>query len=239
MLAVIPARFASTRFPGKPLAMIQGMSMIQRTYTQAMQSARVSKVVVATDDQRIFEHVISFGGQVIMTKAEHPSGTDRCAEVAALHPDAEWVLNIQGDEPFIQPQQIDLLADTLTKNQHIGIATLAKKISDPALLQHPNTVKVVFSAALQALYFSRHAIPYLRGVESDWLAHHDYYKHIGLYGFRRDTLLALSLLHPSPLEKAESLEQLRWLENGHAIQIGLTELETIGVDAPEDLQRFT
>jgi 3-deoxy-manno-octulosonate cytidylyltransferase (CMP-KDO synthetase) len=234
VLAIIPARYASTRFPGKPLVAIEGKTMIQRVYEQVQQASLVDEVVVATDDTRIFEHVQSFGGKVALTRADHPSGTDRCAEVAGLFPDAEWVLNVQGDEPFVQPEQVDLLAHTLRQSD--GIATLAKRISDPALLTNPNVVKVVFSATAGALYFSRHPIPLVRGEEvSNWLSKHSFYKHIGLYGFRRNTLLELAALSPSPLEQAESLEQLRWLENGYRIAVGITELETVGIDTPEDL----
>jgi 3-deoxy-manno-octulosonate cytidylyltransferase (CMP-KDO synthetase) len=236
LLAVIPARWASTRFPGKPLAKIQGTSMIERVYRQVEQAERVDKIVVATDDERIYEHVGAFGGTVMMTRADHPSGTDRCAEVAQKFPTARIILNVQGDEPFIQPAQIDLLADTLTHSNEFEIATLAKKIENPALLDNPNIVKVVFSPAQGALYFSRHPVPYVRGKERDeWLSQTPFYKHIGLYAFRREALLQIARLSPTPLEIAESLEQLRWLEHGFRIAVGVTELETHGVDTPEDL----
>ncbi|MCW5922012.1 MAG: 3-deoxy-manno-octulosonate cytidylyltransferase [Saprospiraceae bacterium] len=236
LLAVIPARWASTRFPGKPLADIGGKTMIQRVCEQVARCGRVDKAVVATDDERIFEHVRSFGGEVMMTRAAHPSGTDRCAEVAGYFPQARWVLNVQGDEPFIQPEQIDLLAEILASSARFPIATLAKKIETQEALLNPNVVKVVFSEKNGALYFSRHPIPFLRGVEErDWLEHHVFYKHIGLYGFRRATLLRLARLAPTSLERAESLEQLRWLEHGIRIAVGITELETRGVDTPADL----
>ncbi len=239
LLAVIPARYASTRFPGKPLVDIGGKTMIRRTYEQVLLSRRVDRAVVATDDERIFEHVRSFGGNVCMTRPDHASGSDRCAEVAGQFPEAEIVLNVQGDEPFIQPEQIDLLADTLAGNPDFSIATLAKKIDRPDLLFNPNVVKVVFSGPGAAIYFSRHPIPYVRGQEPEnWLAQHTFYKHIGLYGFRRAALLAVARLSPTPLERAESLEQLRWLENGLPIAVGITELETIGIDAPEDLKNL-
>jgi 3-deoxy-manno-octulosonate cytidylyltransferase (CMP-KDO synthetase) len=171
-----------------------------------------------------------------MTSPDHPSGTDRCAEVMMHYPNAQFVLNIQGDEPFVQPEQIDLLADTLMKKGGLGIATLAKKIDQDDLLFNPNVVKLVFSQDAEALYFSRHPIPFIRGAEpGQWLMHHDFYKHIGLYGFQRETLKTISALMPSKLEKAESLEQLRWLENGFRIRVGITELETIGIDTPEDM----
>jgi 3-deoxy-manno-octulosonate cytidylyltransferase (CMP-KDO synthetase) len=237
VLAVIPARYASTRFPGKPLALIQGKSMIQRVWEQVAQVSLVHRAVVATDDERIAEHVLDFGGTVCMTRADHPSGTDRCAEVAAQVVDCDWIVNIQGDEPFVQPEQINLLIETLIQSK-AGIATLVKKISDPALLFNPNVVKAVRSQQGQAIYFSRHPIPFLRGYpESEWLQHADYFKHIGLYGFARNTLLQLAELPPTPLEIAESLEQLRWLQHGYAIQVGITHLETVGIDTPEDLER--
>ena len=236
ILAVIPARWASTRFPGKPLAMIAGKSMIQRVFEQVAQSTRVDRVVVATDDNAIFDHVLSFGGQALMTNPDHPSGTDRCAEVASHFPDASIILNVQGDEPFILPQQIDLLASTLINAPNATIATLVKRLSDPSLLFNPNTVKAVFSEKAGAIYFSRHPIPFIRGTQPEkWLEKHVFYKHIGLYGFKRATLLEIASLPPTPLEQAESLEQLRWLENGYAIAVGVTDWETLGIDTPEDL----
>jgi len=237
VLAVIPARWASTRFPGKPLANIAGKSMIQRVLEQVNQSKNVDRVVVATDDERIFEHVGHIGAEVMMTNPDHPSGTDRCAEVARHFPEAKIVLNVQGDEPFILPQQIDLLADTLLQNPNAAIATLAKKIDRADFLTNPNVVKVVFSKQIGAIYFSRHPIPFVRGVQPErWLEKQDFYKHIGLYGFRRDALMEIADLSPTPLEIAESLEQLRWLEHGFRIAVGVTEWETIGVDTPEDLK---
>jgi 3-deoxy-manno-octulosonate cytidylyltransferase (CMP-KDO synthetase) len=237
VLAVIPARWASTRFPGKPLANIAGKSMIQRVLEQVNQSERVDRAIVATDDARILQHVLDLGEEAMMTSPEHPSGTDRCADVAQHFPEAHIILNVQGDEPFIQPAQIDLLADTLLHHSTARIATLAKKIERIELLTNPNIVKMVFSNASGAIYFSRHPIPYLRGVAPEnWLEHQDYYKHIGLYGFRRDALMEVASLSLSPLEKAESLEQLRWLEHGIRIAVGITEWETLGVDTPEDLE---
>lgn len=239
ILAVIPARYASTRFPGKPLVEIAGKTMIQRTWEQVGKSSRVDAIAVATDDERIYNHVLDFGGQAFMTRKEHLSGTDRCAEVARHFQEAEIVLNVQGDEPFIQPQQIDLLADTLLFRASFPIATLVKKISDPAQLFNPNVVKAVFSIARGAIYFSRHPIPFLRDHPAEnWLAKQDYYKHIGLYGFRKKALSKISKLSPTPLERAESLEQLRWLEHGLNITVGITDLETIGIDTPEDLLKI-
>ena len=175
----------------------------------------------------------------MLTSSEHPSGTDRCAEVARLYEGAEIVLNIQGDEPFIQPQQIDLLAETLMNNPGFPIATLAKKIVETEQFNNPNVVKVVFSERAGAIYFSRHPIPFIRGQGPEhWLEQEMHFKHIGLYGFRRQTLLDAAGLKPSPLEKAESLEQLRWLEQGFRIAVAVTDLETAGIDTPEDLLRL-
>jgi 3-deoxy-manno-octulosonate cytidylyltransferase (CMP-KDO synthetase) len=218
VLAVIPARWASTRFPGKPLANIAGKSMIQRVLEQVNLSAIVDRAVVATDDERILHHIQALGGEAIMTNPDHPSGTDRCAEVANHFPEAQIILNVQGDEPFISPLQIDLLADTLLQNTYASIATLAKQIDRPDFLNNPNVVKVVFSETIGAIYFSRHPIPFVRGVPQEyWLEKQDFYKHIGLYGFRRDALMKIAGLSPTPLEMAESLEQLRWLEHGFRI----------------------
>ena len=175
-----------------------------------------------------------------MTNPNHPSGTDRCAVVIAQLDYADLILNVQGDEPFIQPEQIDLLAQTLLDKPDFGIATLARQITDPEQLFNPNVVKMAASKSGEAIYFSRHPIPYIRGhAQEDWLSIHNFYKHIGLYGFRRDTLRELAQLRPTPLELAESLEQLRWLENGYRIAVGITELETIGIDTPEDLNKVS
>jgi 3-deoxy-manno-octulosonate cytidylyltransferase (CMP-KDO synthetase) len=238
ILAVIPARYASTRFPGKPLIDLGGKTMIQRVYEQVIAATCVNLAIVATDDIRIAETVQAFGGQVIMTRPDHPSGTDRCAEVALQYPEANIVLNIQGDEPFIFPQQIDLLANTLLQHPEADIATLIKKIELSETLFSPNTVKAVINTHGAALYFSRHPIPFYRGKEpAEWLQHHNYYKHLGLYGFRRSVLLELATLPTSPLESCESLEQLRWLENGRSIQTGITEQESMGIDTPADLDK--
>ena len=237
LLAVIPARYASTRFPGKPLVDIGGKTMIRRVYEQVSLSKAADRVIVATDDRRIFDHVKSFGGEVMLTGAEHPSGTDRCAEVAANFPEATHVLNVQGDEPFIQPEQIDLLAGTLIQQNACTIATLAKKIENTNDLLNPNIVKVVFSDEAGALYFSRNPIPFVRGAsKEEWLERQTFYKHIGLYGFEAATLQQIAALSPTLLERAESLEQLRWLEHGLRIAVGVTTLETRGIDTPEDLE---
>ncbi len=239
-LGIIPARFASTRFPGKPLVDIGGKTMVRRVYEQACQSA-LEKVVVATDDQRIFDHVASFGGQVLMTSDRHPSGTDRCAEVAALpqYVDCQFVVNVQGDEPFIAPAQINLALELLVNNKELPIATLAKLIDPKSNLDltDPNMVKVVFDKNLRALYFSRWPLPFHRNLEREkWLSNGIFYKHIGLYAFRREVLLEVAQLPPSRLELAESLEQLRWLENGYQIGVALTENESISIDSPGDLE---
>lgn len=237
-LGIIPSRFASTRFPGKPLVDIDGKTMIQRVYAQACKAKSLAKVIVATDDERIFNHVQSFGGQVIMTKNNHQSGTDRCAEVTMNFQDMEAIINIQGDEPFINPLQIDQVAQQLQHNKAINIATLAKRITDSTQLFSPNIVKVVFNQANIAQYFSRSPIPYLRGVhQNEWISKGVFHKHIGLYGYRRQTLLEITHLPVSLLEKTESLEQLRWLDYGYQIGIGLTEIETVGIDSPDDLDK--
>ena len=236
-LGIIPARYASTRFPGKPLVLIQGKSMVQRVYEQVLQSSHISKAIVATDDQRIYDHVRAFGGHVAMTKTSHQSGTDRCAELAQQENEYDLVINIQGDEPFIAPRQIDQLVDLLQANSDFQIATLAKKMETKTDFWNPNIVKVVFDKQQRALYFSRSPIPHLRGNE-DGFPKGNAFKHIGLYGFRRKTLLEIAQLAPSDLEQIESLEQLRWLDNGYAIAVGLTDIETIGIDTPEDLAKL-
>lgn len=237
-IGIIPARFASSRFPGKPLAEIAGKTVIQRAYEQARQARSLGEVIVATDDHRIREHVESFGGQVMMTAPHHLSGTERCAEVAARVAGAGIIVNIQGDEPFIGPEQIDLVAEPLARSPSAQISTLAKKIEQEEELFNPNVVKVVFNRQQEAMYFSRSTIPHLRGIpEQEWLAKAEFYKHIGLYGFRREVLIKLAGLPPSRYEQWESLEQLRWLEAGFSIFVNLTEKETIGIDTPEDLER--
>jgi 3-deoxy-manno-octulosonate cytidylyltransferase (CMP-KDO synthetase) len=236
-VGIIPARYASTRFPGKPLAMIAGVSMIERVYRQALKAGSLKKVIVATDDQRIADAVSAFGGEVVMTSSEHPSGTDRCAEVLSqLNGAFDAVVNIQGDEPFIHPGQIDLVCGALAEDQ-VQIATLVKKISTITELTNPNSPKVVLGANGDALYFSRQPIPFFKGAEiEEWITHHCYYKHIGIYGYRADVLPRLTRLTPGKLEKAESLEQLRWLEHGFRIRTRITELETIAVDTPADMK---
>ncbi len=237
LLGIIPARYASTRFPAKPLVDIAGKSMIQRVYEQVQKSKRVSDTIVATDNQKIFDHVLSFGGKVCMTNESHVSGTDRCYEALTLQQTAyEYVINIQGDEPFIQPEQIDLLAELLDGKTEI--ATLVKRIEDPEQLFNPNVVKAVVSVKGEAFYFSRATVPHIRNTtENEWLNKHTFYKHIGMYAYRTDVLKQLTTLPVSSLEKAESLEQLRWLENGFCIKTAETQTETIGIDTPDDLDK--
>jgi 3-deoxy-manno-octulosonate cytidylyltransferase (CMP-KDO synthetase) len=238
ILGIIPSRYASSRFPGKPLVEIQGKSMIRRVYEQARKTSSIERVIVATDDQRIFDHVQAFGGEVLMTNSDHRSGTDRCAEVAARLPEYEVVINIQGDEPFIQPRQIDLAVAPLLKTPEAQIATLAKQIMDIEMVHNPNVVKVVCNLNGRALYFSRNPIPYVRDRRAEeWLEAGRFFKHIGLYAFKSSILQQVAQLAPSELEKMEGLEQLRWLENGYSIEVSFTSEETLGIDRPEDLDK--
>jgi len=238
VIGIIPARYASSRFPGKPLVDIGGKSMIQRVYEQVKNTSCLHEVIVATDDDRIAEHVKSFAGNVIMTASSHQSGTDRCAEVIAKVSGFDIVINIQGDEPFINPLQIELLASCFDKEE-TQIATLVKKIHTEDELFNVNIPKVVRNIAGQAIYFSRQTIPYLRGIEQkNWLSKHNYFKHIGIYGYRTDVLKELTQLPISILEETEALEQLRWIEHGYTIQTAETEHETIAVDTQEDLERI-
>lgn len=237
VLGVIPSRYASTRFPGKPLAMIGGKAMIERVYMQAKKSVSLTKVVVATDDQRIADAVSAFGGEYVMTRKDHPSGTDRCAEALMLAGGSfDAVVNIQGDEPFIHPGQIDLLCGAL-QEEGVEIATLIKPVIYHHELVNPNSPKVVVACNGDAMYFSRQPIPFYKGADfHEWHQQHTYYKHIGIYGYRADVLPRLTRLSQGKLEKAESLEQLRWLEHGFRIRTRITEIETIAVDTPDDLQ---
>lgn len=239
-IGIIPARYASTRFPGKPLADMKGKTMIQRVYEQVQ--SKVDDVWVATDDERILNAVHSFGGQAVMTSDRHRSGTDRCYEAyTKVGSGYDVVINIQGDEPFIQPEQIQTLEDCFT-NDNVQIATLVKPFRPDddfeSTLFNMNSPKVVLNRFGEAMYFSRSVIPYIRGKKyTEWLPSHTYYKHIGLYAYRADILKEITSLPPSPLELAESLEQLRWLENGYKIKAGITEQETIGIDTPEDMEK--
>lgn len=241
-LGLIPARYASTRFPGKPLADLGGLTMIQRVVMQAQQ-ANLARVVVATDDARIADHVRGFGGEVVLTRADHPSGTDRLAEAyatlsATSGETFDVVVNIQGDEPFVQPAQIDALLAVFARDAAAEIATLVRRIDAPENLFSPHVVKCVTDAHGRALYFSRQPLPYQRDRPApDWLQHHAYWQHLGLYAYRPATLARLTRLAPSPLEIAESLEQLRWLENGVPIHVAVTDHASIGIDTPDDLAR--
>jgi 3-deoxy-manno-octulosonate cytidylyltransferase (CMP-KDO synthetase) len=233
---IIPARYQSTRFPGKPLAMIKEKPMIQWVYENS--SKALDDVWVATDDDRIIKAVEAFGGNVVKTLPTHQSGTDRCAEAARIvgeRVDFDVVINIQGDEPFIQPKQIELLKNCFSDDA-VELATLVKKVESEEELFNPNRPKVVVDKQQNALYFSRSPIPYLRGEnETDWHLKHKYWAHIGLYAFRADILQQLTKLKQTPLELAESLEQLRWLENDYKIKTAETTFRTIGIDTPEDL----
>lgn len=239
ILGIIPSRYASTRFPGKPLAVISGVSMIERVYRQSEKAVKLDRLIVATDDERIADHVKKFGGEVVMTSPDHPSGTDRCYE-ALIKTNGKFthVINIQGDEPFIDPGQINLLAEML-QDDSTEIATLISPVKSDIVLENPAIPKVVVNQKKEALYFSRQSIPYLREINTgEWLNHHPYYKHVGMYGYRSDILGMITKLAPSPLELAEKLEQLRWLENGFTIRCGITEAESYAVDHPEDIPRI-
>jgi len=238
-LGIIPARYASTRFPGKPLADIAGKPMIQRVYEQV--AGLLDDIVVATDDDRIFQAVQDFGGKVVMTSPNHRSGTDRCYEaLVKIGGNFDVVINIQGDEPFIKPSQIELLKACF-EDEKTQIATLVKPFSadvDFEVLFNPNTPKVILNANREAIYFSRSVIPYIRGKQpADWLNSSVFYKHIGIYAYKSDVLGEITTLPQSSLELAESLEQLRWIENGYTIKAGITDEETIGIDTPEDLEK--
>jgi len=238
-LGIIPARYASTRLPGKPLVDLGGQSMIAHVVRQAQQ-ANLARVVVATDDQRILDHVRGFGGEAVLTRPDHPSGTDRVWEAFELlgQPAVSCIVNIQGDEPFIHPAQINALVELFVQNPAPAIATLIKPVLTEEELFSPHLPKVVVNQRQEALYFSRHPLPYQRQHPShEWLAHHPYYRHLGLYAYQPSVLRQLTRLPPSPLELAESLEQLRWLEAGFPIQTALTELDAFGIDTPEDVVR--
>jgi 3-deoxy-manno-octulosonate cytidylyltransferase (CMP-KDO synthetase) len=237
-LGIIPSRYASTRFPGKPLADMDGKPMIQRVYEQVQST--VDRLWVATDDVRIADAVRGFGGNAIMTSERHRSGTDRCYEAWCRVGDGfDAVVNIQGDEPFIRPEQIELLKNCFS-DPGTQIATLVKPFDKDGdfeqTLFNPNTPKVVLNSRNEAMYFSRSVIPYIRGKNyTEWLQRHTFYKHIGLYAYRADVLKAITSLPQSSLETAESLEQLRWLQNGYGIKVAVTHQETIGIDTPDDL----
>jgi 3-deoxy-manno-octulosonate cytidylyltransferase (CMP-KDO synthetase) len=238
VIGVIPARYDSSRFPGKPLVDIDGKSMIQRVYEQCLKSTSINKLIVATDDQRIADHVRLFGGNVTLTSNKHQSGTDRCAEVADNYPEFDILINIQGDEPMINPNQIDLLCKCF-ENPQASIATLVKKIGSNDELFNENTPKVILNKNSEAILFSRTAIPFLRGrARENWIEQYTFYKHIGIYGFKTETLKILSNLPLSTLESAEALEQLRWIENGYRIHAAITDQESQAIDTPEDLEKL-
>ena len=236
ILAVIPARYGSTRFPGKPLVDLGGRSLIHRVYAAVDTIGSVDRTVVATDDKRIYDHVRAFGGEAVMTAEDHPSGTDRVAEAAAQFPDAELVLNVQGDEPFIRADQIQAVLDCFADPQ-TAIATLAAPVRDEHALLSPNVVKVVCDERGRALYFSRHAIPFLRDIPiGRWIEEEKHLQHVGLYAFRANRLPELTLLRPGALEERERLEQLRWLAAGYQIQVAVTDRPSLGIDTPADLE---
>ena len=234
--AIIPARYASTRFPGKPLAILGGKTVIQRVYEQAVNV--LGQAYVATDDERILQAVEAFGGQAVMTRTDHKSGTDRIQEAAEkIHTDADVIINVQGDEPFIQRSQIETLCH-LFDDPQTQIGTLGKRFESIEAVENPNSPKIVTDTKGFALYFSRSIIPFVRGKEqTEWFKSYPFLKHLGLYAYRREVLHEVTQLPQSPLELAESLEQLRWLENGYRIRVGLTDVETVGIDTPEDLER--
>ncbi len=236
VIVIIPARYASTRFPGKPLAIIHGLPMVQRVYLQAKKAKGVDEVWVATDDQRIFDCVEQFGGKVVMTAEDHESGTDRVFEAyTKTGTTADIVINVQGDEPYIKPEQIEEVIEIFT-NPQAQIGTLVKAITKADELFNINKVKAVVTESGRALYFSRQPLPYFKGYPPDmWTAKHQYFKHVGMYAFRPETLEKLVKLPLSNLEMAESLEQLRWLENGFDIYTHTTQFEAHAVDTPEDL----
>lgn len=245
IIGIIPARYGSTRFPGKPLADIGGKSMIQRVLEQAKQAASLSKVVVATDDERIADAVRQLGEEAIMTRTDHPSGTDRCYEAYCQlinnglisGSSSDYILNIQGDEPFIDPAQIDELAAILDGT--VELATQMATVDSAEMLHDPKEAKIVINDQNEALYFSRSAIPYLWGVEPDqWHAHQAYHRHVGLYAYRADVLEKITQLPPSPLERVESLEQLRWIEAGYRIKLVATHYQTHSVDSPADIEKI-
>jgi len=235
ILAVIPARYASTRFPGKPLVALAGKPMIERVWERVRQAASLSGIVVATDDERIRSAVQAFGGEAVLTRSDHRSGTERVAEVAATRKDVEIFVDVQGDEPLIVPAAIDEAVEALRADTEAKVATLAVPISSPADIMDPNVVKAVLDFDGNALYFSRAPIPWVR--DRGGPVHARHLKHLGLYAFRREALLDFPTFPQGELERIEQLEQLRWLENGYRIRVVETEHDSIGVDVPEDIPR--
>lgn len=235
ILGVIPARYDSTRFPGKCMVNIQGKSMVRRVYEQSCKATSLSKVIVATDDQRIYNEISNIGGNVMMTSKEHRNGTERCNEVVEnIEEPYDYVINIQGDEPFINPEQIDILASCLDGDTELG--TLVRHEADIEKLQSPTEMKVVLNNNMEAMYFSRSTIPFVRDVKMNkWAETHKFFLHVGIYGYRKDVLNSIVKLEPTILESTECLEQLRWLENGYKIRVAETEHESFMIDTPEDL----
>jgi 3-deoxy-manno-octulosonate cytidylyltransferase (CMP-KDO synthetase) len=239
ILGIIPARFASSRFPGKPLIQIKGKSMIQRVYEQSERSELLTDLVVATDDERIYDEVIGFGGNAVMTSTDHQSGTDRCLEaLQKSKQDYDVVINIQGDEPFIDPSQItDLIL--CFEDKDTDIATLVKKVHQVKELDNPSMVKVVINNRDQAMYFSRSIIPFIHEVpREEWSEQYDFYEHVGIYGYTTQALKEITKLPISSYEVLEKLEQLRWLENGFTIKVAYTDIDSEPIDTPEDLERI-
>ncbi|MFC2087597.1 3-deoxy-manno-octulosonate cytidylyltransferase [Bacteroidota bacterium] len=240
-LGIIPARYASSRLPGKPLLKIDGQSIISRVYKQAKKA--IKDVIVATDDERIVREVERYGGKAVMTSPKHENGTERCAEALDLYEKYSetvfgYVINIQGDEPFIQPEQIQLVKECF-KDRNAQIGILIKVIDTREELENPNVVKAVINRYNFALYFSRSPIPYLRNTNKDeWIKHFRFYKHLGLYAYQANVLREVTKLESTPLEKAESLEQIRWLENGYKIKALITKYDSQGIDTPEDLENL-
>lgn len=237
ILGIIPARYASTRFPGKPLIDIMGKSMLQRVYEQAKKSSKLNDIIIATDDERISAHAKSFGANAVITNENHPSGTDRSFEAfTKTNKPYDYIINIQGDEPFIDPGQIDLLASICDGKTEL--ATLMIKCNNHAVLFDKGEVKITLNTNNEALFFSRMVIPFIKGVEEkEWHKHFNYYRHVGMYAYRSDILEKITKLQPSPLEKAESLEQLRWLENGFKIKCIETQHDSHCIDTPEDIEK--
>jgi 3-deoxy-manno-octulosonate cytidylyltransferase (CMP-KDO synthetase) len=237
ILGIIPARYASTRFPGKPLTMINGKSMLRRVYEQALKAKHLNDLIIATDDERIAKHATEFGAKVVLTAVHHPSGTDRCYEAYVLtNKKYDYVLNIQGDEPFLDPEQIDSLAQVC--DGKVEIATQMTKCASHAILFDIGEVKITLNNQNEALYFSRSVIPFIKNVaEQDWHTHFNYFRHVGMYAYRTDILEAVTKLKPSSLEQAESLEQLRWLENGYKITCIETNFDSHCIDTPEDIEK--
>ncbi|MEQ6122188.1 3-deoxy-manno-octulosonate cytidylyltransferase [Reichenbachiella sp. MALMAid0571] len=236
ILGVIPARYDSTRFPGKCLVDIQGKSMVRHVYERSVLAKSLTKVIVATDDQRIFDEIKNHNGNVVMTSTTHRNGTERCSEVLEkVEEEYDYIINIQGDEPFINPKQIEILASCLDGNTELG--TLVRHETDMAVLDSPTEMKVVLNKNMEAMYFSRSVIPFVRDAKkSDWAKKHQFYLHVGIYAYRTDILKKIVKLSPGELEMTESLEQLRWLENGYKIKVALTTHESFMIDTPEDLE---